>query len=287
MELSAKEILELLELASHIKKNPKQYARALQGKTLVMLFEKPSFRTRLSFHLAMESMGGKAIESVGTTRKAEEPKDSVRVLNGYCDYIMVRTHEDKHLEEMAAYSKVPIINGLSALYHPCQTLADLLSLKEHFGSLQDLRVSYVGVGNNVLHTLLLMGPKVGLTIAYCCPEGQGPDSAVLLTAQQEFGDRIVCYEQPEEAVHLAHAVYTDVWVSMGFEHKESPTEFQTFQVNEQLMSKARPDAVFMHCMPMERGKEVSVSLPDAACSLIFSQSDNRLHVQKALLINGV
>jgi ornithine carbamoyltransferase len=267
-----------------MKKNPEHYAQALEGKNLVMLFEKPSFRTRLSFHLAIESLGGRSIESVSNTRKTEAPKDSIRVLNGYGDFIMARTHDDQHLHDMAIYSTIPIINGLSALYHPCQVLADLLSLQECFGFLDGLTLAYIGDGNNVLHDLLLMAPKLGVKVHYCCPVGHEPDASVLSLAKSTSADKIKNYINLEDAVKDAHAVYTDVWVSMGFEEKNCQANFQNFQVNEQLMSQARPEAVFMHCMPMERGKEVSASLPDNPCSIIFEQSENRLHVQKALLM---
>jgi carbamoyl-phosphate synthase large subunit len=284
MELTPTDILTILKLAASIKKNPDHYAHALKGKNLVMLFEKPSFRTRLSFHLAIESLGGRAIESVSSTRKAEAPKDAVRVLNGYGDFIMARTHDDDHLNEMAIYSTIPIINGLSALYHPCQALADLLSLQECFGFLDGLTLSFIGDGNNVLHNLLLMAPKVGVNVHYCCPVGHEPNSSVLSHAKSISPEKIKSYISLDDTVNEAHAVYTDVWVSMGFEENNCKTNFQNFQVNEQIMSKARPEAVFMHCMPMERGKEVSMSLPDHPCSIIFAQSENRLHVQKALLM---
>jgi ornithine carbamoyltransferase len=256
----------------------------LQGKTLAILLEKPSFRTKLSFQVAIESLGGRAIESISNTRKKEEPKDSIRVLNEYCDIVMLRTHDDAHLQEMANYATIPIINGLSALYHPCQVLADLLSLQEHFGALSGLTLTYVGDGNNILHTLLLLAPKVGMTIHYCCPLEHQPNAALLSSAKEHFPQQIKSYTHPLEAVREAHAVYTDVWVSMGFEHHPAEAIFQGFQVNEELMSQARQDAVFMHCMPMERGKEVSGSLPDKPCSIIFSQSKNRLYVQQALLV---
>ena len=155
-------------------------------------------------------------------------------------------------------------------------------MQEQFGSLDELILTYIGDGNNILHSLLLMAPKVGVKINYCCPVGHEPDPSVL--SHCEFPKMVKDYEYPEEAVQKAHAVYTDVWVSMGFETRDYSANFKNFQVNEQLMSKARPEAVFMHCMPMERGKEVSLSLPDNPCSIIFTQSENRLHVQKALLI---
>jgi len=284
-ELTSQDILNVLDSATQIKQNPTQYKKTLDGKNLTMIFSKPSFRTRLSFTLAMQQLGGMAIESVSTTRKSEEPRDLIRVLNGYSDGVMVRTHDDQGLLEMAQYSTIPIINGLSALYHPCQVLADLLSLKERFGSLSGLNLTYIGDGNNVLHSLLLMAPRVGVKIHYCCPINHQPNQKILEQSKLAFDDMIICYESPEKAVQDAHAVYTDVWTSMGFDHPAGEEQFEGFQVNESLLSKAKPQAVFMHCMPMERGKEVSQTLPDHPCSIIFLQSENRLHVQKALLMS--
>ncbi|WP_331709347.1 ornithine carbamoyltransferase [Legionella fallonii] len=285
LELDVQDIKRILKIASQVKKNPKQYSQTLTNKNLAMIFEKPSFRTRLSFTLAMENLGGTAIESVSSTRKTEEPRDLIRVLNGYCDYVMVRTHEDSALEEMAQHATVPVINGLSALYHPCQVLADLLSLQECFGELNGLTLTYIGDGNNVLHSLLLMAPLLGIKINYCCPEGHQPNHQIVAQSKQLFPDMIHCYTEPEVAVRDANAVYTDVWTSMGFEAQASEHHFAGYQVNESLMSQAKPGAVFMHCMPMERGKEVSKTLPDTPESIIFTQSENRLHVQKALLID--
>ncbi len=283
-ELNEHAILNLLSLADTLKKNPADYAKKLQGRNLVMIFEKPSFRTRLSFSLAMENMGGTAIESISDTRKHEEPRDLIRVLNGYCDYVMVRTHDDHGLIEMAEHARMPVINGLSALYHPCQALADLFSLYEHFGHLNGLTIAYIGDGNNVLHSLMLMAPLVGVRINYCCPPSHQPDSNIIEQCSKEHNPMVTSFTSPEAAVHNAHAVYTDVWTSMGFEGRRVEHDFAGFQVNESLMAMADPQAVFMHCMPMVRGEEVSSSLPDNPCSIIFSQSENRLHVQKALLL---
>lgn len=282
-ELDSQDIFTILNLASRIKKYPSDYAKKLLGNNLVMIFEKPSFRTRLSFTLAIENMGGTAVESISTTRKQEEPKDLIRVLNGYCDFVMVRTHDDSCLEEMANYSQIPVINGLSALYHPCQALADLLSLQERFGQLEGLTIAYIGDGNNVLHSLLLMAPLVGVRINYCCPALHQPNKEILALSHSS-GHMITSFSTPEQAVHNVHAIYTDVWTSMGFENQVNEQGFDGLQVNETLMAQAKPEAVFMHCMPMERGKEVSASLPDSPCSIIFSQSENRLHVQKAILL---
>ncbi|MBA2653058.1 MAG: carbamoyl-phosphate synthase large subunit, partial [Tatlockia sp.] len=281
LELSPDELKSLLELAAKVKQNPAQFSKSLANKNLVMIFEKHSFRTRLSFTRAIQSLGGTAIESTNSTRKSEEPKDLMRVLNGYCDFVMVRTHEDKHLNEMASHATIPIINGLSALYHPCQILADLLTLQECFTDLEGLTLAYLGDGNNILHSLLQLAPRLGLTINYCCPKENQPDAQILANC---LAPLINSYSNPEAAVVNAHAVYTDVWTSMGFENQRADEQFLGFQVNEELMAKARPEAIFMHCMPMERGKEVSTTLPDNPASVIFRQSENRLAVQKALLL---
>lgn len=283
-ELSAEELKLVLEKAKALKQTPSFYSQALAQKSLAMIFEKPSFRTRLSFAMAIQSMGGIAIESVSNTRKQETPADMARVLNGYVDFIMVRTHADEILQEMAACAKVPIINGLSALHHPCQILADLLSLWEQFGSLEGLAVAYIGDGNNILHSLMLLAPQLGVTINYCCPASHQPNASIVEQAQSIKTNMIHHFSKPENAVKNAHAVYTDVWTSMGFEGQEHHEAFQGFQVNESLMSHAKPEAVFMHCMPMERGKEVSETLPDSPASIIFTQSENRMHIQKALLL---
>ncbi|KTC85272.1 ornithine carbamoyltransferase [Legionella cincinnatiensis] len=283
-ELSTEELKRILEKAKALKQTPSFYCQALASKSLAMIFEKPSFRTRLSFAMAIQSMGGIAIESLGNTRKQETPADMARVLNGYTDFIMMRTHADEILQEMAVHAKVPVINGLSALHHPCQILADLLSLWEHFGSLDGLTVAYVGDGNNILHSLMLLAPQLGITINYCCPESRQPNSAIIEQAHSIKNGMIYSFSKPEMAVKNADAVYTDVWASMGFEALDNSQVFQGFQVNESLMSYAKSEAVFMHCMPMERGKEVSETLPDSPASIIFTQSENRLHVQKALLL---
>ena len=283
-ELSVDEIQSILNTAQAMKKKPDDYRQAMVGKSLAMIFEKPSFRTRLSFAMAIQSMGGIAIESVSNTRKQEEPADQVRVLNGYADIIMVRTHGDQILRDMTTYATIPIINGLSALHHPCQVLADLLSLQETFGELNGLTLAYIGDGNNILHSLMLLAPQLGMSIHYCCPPGHQPNPQIRDKASINHDNLIHCFETPEAAVHQTHAVYTDVWSSMGFEAKADNKAFNGFQINEALMSQAKPEAVFMHCMPMERGKEVSLTLPDSPASIIFTQSENRMHVQKALML---
>jgi ornithine carbamoyltransferase len=279
-ELSVDELQELLDLATQLKKNRGQQTSLLKGKHLALFFDKPSLRTRLSFTIAMHELGGHVVESLGETRKKEEPEDTASVIAGYCHAVMVRTHSDEILTRMATVSKIPIINGLSDLHHPCQILADLMTLQEHFKSLEGLKIAYIGDGNNILHSLLLLAPLLGVHVQYCCPQSCQPQGTILKRVQGS----VTSFSSPEAAVQGASAVYTDVWASMGFEGKVDENQFKGFQVNEQLMEKGVPGAIFMHCLPMIRGKEVSLTLPDHPSSVIFQQSENRLHVQKALLV---
>lgn len=288
-ELTAIQIEAILQKSLLLKKERFSSipAAPLKGQHLALLFDKPSLRTRFSFTVAMHELGGDVVESVGDTRKQETPEDLARVLERYCQAIMVRTHKDDFIERMSKVVNIPIINGLSDLHHPCQILADLLTLLEHFGSLKGITLSYIGDGNNILSSLLLLAPKMGVSIHYCCPATRGPDKNILeksLTYLKGRTAHIKAFTNPKQAVAQANAVYTDVWTSMGFENKQEDHLFKGFQVNEELMQLADPKAIFMHCLPMERGKEVSETLPDAPCSVIFEQSENRLHVQKALLL---
>lgn len=289
-ELSVAEIEGILQQALILKKERTEgkLSQALTGKHLALLFDKLSLRTRFSFTVGMRELGGDVIESVESTRKNEPPEDQAQVLNSYCHAIMIRTHADETLARMSQVSKIPIINGLSDLHHPCQILADLLTLLELFGSLNGLTLSYIGDGNNILHSLLLLAPQMGVNIHYCCPALRQPDVAILAQSfarvSKETG-QIKAFATPELAVTDADAVYTDVWTSMGFENNAAEHLFDGFQVNEKLMQRAKKEAVFMHCLPMERGKEVSETLVNQPCSVIFQQSENRLHVQKALLLH--
>jgi len=280
-EFSKAQIEQVLTLSLEIKKNPAKFQKTLLGESVALIFEKPSLRTRFSFTVAVNQLGGHVIESVSQTRKSEEPKDLIRVLQGYCSALMMRTYEDSALLEMKQYATIPIINGLTDCFHPCQSLADLLTLKEQFSSLEHLKIAYIGDGNNVLSSFMIMAVKMGIQVHYCCPPGYQPDEAVLSLLENR--ELAVSFNDPKQAVAGCHAVYTDVWTSMG-DVKKDDSVFAGYQVNEALMSKALNNAVFMHCMPMERGKEVSVDLPDAPCSVIFKQSENRMHAQKALLV---
>lgn len=294
-EITKHELHEIFSSASMLKKDRhKQRNEPLKGKTLAMIFDKPSLRTRFSFAVAMRELGGDIIESSTSTRKEELPEDQARVLSGYCQAMMVRTFADQYLQRMKNASAIPIINGLSDLHHPCQIFADLFTLQEVYGSLKQLTLTYIGDGNNILHSLLLLAPALGINIHYACPPHRMPNKTILLDAEllsksaaqqnQSYVGHIKAFSSPEDAMCCADAVYTDVWNSMGFEHLAQDEMFKGFQVNEALMALAHPHAVFMHCLPMNRGQEVSMTLPDQPCSVIFQQSENRLHVQKALLI---
>lgn len=276
-EFSKEEVLALIKAAVHKKQHDHLFMPVLKNRIIALLFQKPSLRTRFSFHAGILAAGGYAIESVlsHTHEIKEQARDMIRVLQGYCDAVMLRTYKDSMLEEMAAYSKIPIINGLSDMYHPCQILSDLLTLYEHFGTLDGLKLCYVGDGNNILHTFMLMAPKMGIELHYACPKGHEPK--INITHKN-----IIAHNSTEHAVAHGNVVYTDVWTSMGEEIKDESV-YLTYQVNETLMSYMDKNAVFLHCLPMERGKEVSHTLPDSKCSLIFQQSQNRMYMQLVLL----
>jgi ornithine carbamoyltransferase len=290
-EWSAVQIQDTLDLACQLKSERKQgiFRPTLANKTVVMLFDKPSLRTRLSFSVGIHELGGSSIESIGSSRKTEEPEDVIRVLAGYAHALMIRTFDHSYVERMAKISPIPIINGLTDSHHPCQVMADLMTLQERFEKLKGLRVTYIGDGNNMLHSLMLLCPRLGIDLQYTCPVGFEPNAFVVKTSKilaQESGGSITAHATPESAAANAHALYTDVWTSMGFESEENSREsaFEGYQVNEALLAKAAPQAVVMHCMPMIRGKEISQNLPEHPQSVIFQQSENRLHAQKAILI---
>lgn len=294
-ELSQAELIQLLETAELFKKDRKaqqasQAYRPLIGKHLAMIFEKPSLRTRLSFTVAMHELGGEVVESTSFTSKKEEPEDLARVLDGYCSGVMFRTNAHETLDRITAKASIPVINGLSDIHHPCQVLADLLTLKEAFGSLKGLPVTYVGDGNNILHSLLLLLPFLGVDLRYSCPPNYEPSAFIVKKAKARMkkgGGSITAIQDPATAVKDTRAIYTDVWTSMGFESEMAEREqaFEGYQVNEDLYGHAASDALIMHCLPMNRGKEISENMADHARSVLFQQSENRLHVQKALLVN--
>ncbi len=290
-ELAPGELAVVLDFAEELRSERKQgiARKELSGQTLTLLFEKPSLRTRVSFTVAMQELGGAVVECLSSTRKHEEPEDVARVLGGYSHGIMLRTFEHSTLERMASRSPVPVINGLSDTHHPCQILADLLTLKQHYGKLEGLELAYIGDGNNILHSLLLLAPVLGVKVRYACPAGHEPNAFIVRKARKlakEGGGSITASPGPAAAVKGAHAVYTDVWTSMGFEKEgfDADADFEGYQLNEELYSHAAPGALIMHCMPMIRGKEITEAMAEHPSSALFKQSENRLHVQKALLL---
>jgi ornithine carbamoyltransferase len=284
LDLNTPSLVELLDLAVQIKRAPARFAQVLSGKYLTLLFEKPSLRTRMTFELAIKQLGGDAVTSVGPIADREPVKDVARNLDRWTQGIVARVFSQSTIDELAAWSSVPVINALSDRYHPCQALADVLTLQEHFGKLEGLKLAFVGDGNNVAHSLMLTGARLGIQVTVATPRGYEPDPKIVAQAGA-FG-RVTITNDPREAVANAHAVYTDVWASMGQEAEAAKRAgtFAEFQVNEDLYTQARHDAVFMHCLPAKRGQEVTDSVMEAPRSMIFDQAENRLHAQKALLV---
>jgi ornithine carbamoyltransferase len=288
-EFTSSEVALILDEAVKIKALQKSRIpyRPLRGRTLAMVFQKPSNRTRVSFEVGMYQLGGHALSlspqeiQMG---KRETPSDTGRVLARYIDAIMVRTFDHGELEELAGAADVPVVNGLSDAHHPCQALADLLTVREEFGTLEGLKISYVGDGNNVAHSLAIACALTGAELAIAHPEGHGPDPGVVETAT-ELGAAPLLTHDPHEAAAGARVVYTDVWASMGQETEaaERKERFAPFQVNEDLMDRAAGDAIFLHCLPAHRGEEVTAGVIDGPQSRVFDQAENRLHAQKALL----
>ncbi|MBW2975419.1 ornithine carbamoyltransferase [Candidatus Woesearchaeota archaeon] len=267
------DIMELIDNALLIKEEPEKYYEVLKGKTLAMLFEKKSTRTRVSFEVGMAQLGGHAlfIDWKTTQLGKADLKDEIKCIASYTDIIMARVYKHKDAEIMAENSKKPFINALSELYHPCQTLADLMTIKEKFGKFDGLKIAYVGDGNNVCNSLIIGCSKLGINISVASPKGYEPkEKPDLLT------------KDPKEAVKGADVVYTDTWVSMGQEEekKKRLKEFQPYQVNKKLLGKA----LFMHCLPAYRGYEVTDDVFDSKQSIVFDQAENRLHTQKAVML---
>ncbi len=290
-------IEETIARGLQIKREPRAYARALEGRVLLMLFQKPSLRTRLSFEVAMLQMGGHAIYyDLGTSpfgRGKESLADVARTASRYVDAIMARLFEQADLDELAAHATVPVINGLTDVEHPCQVLGDLMTIREKKGRLRGVKLAYVGDGhNNVTHSLLLGGAKVGLHVSVGCPEGPEyePEAHILERARafaRESGAVIEVCHEARAAVAQADIVYTDTWMSYHIppeQRQERERRLRPFQVTPELLSGARADALFMHCLPAERGAEVTPEVIDGPQSIVFDQAENRLHIQKAILL---
>jgi ornithine carbamoyltransferase len=289
LDLSLEELHSLLELSSEVKRNPTRVARALNGRYVALLFEKPSLRTRITFELAVKQLGGDSILSTGLIGEREPIKDVARNLDRWTNGIVARTFTQKTVDELARWSSVPVVNALSDIYHPCQALADVLTVKERFGKWKGLKLAFIGDGNNVAHSLMLTCTRLGMNFALGCPPGYEPNAAVVAEGRElarQFGTEIVISNNAHEAVKGAHAVYTDVWASMGQESEaiERRARFQPYQVNEALMDAAGDEAIFMHCLPAKRNQETTDAVMESAQSVVFDQAENRLHVQKALML---
>ncbi len=283
---------QIMDLTREIKNKPHRFTRRLQNKILAMIFEKPSLRTRVTFEAGMLQLGGEAIYlapsdiQMGTR---ETPYDVGKNLERWVDGIMIRTFAHQTAIDLAEAADIPVINALTDLLHPCQGMADFFTLMEKRGDLASMKLAYIGDGNNVCHSLLFAAAKTGMTISVATPPGYEPDQNILSQAKrdgQETGARIILTSDPLEAVRGADAVYTDVWASMGQESEKASRAktFAPYQVNRELMAQAQPTALFMHCLPAHRGEEVTDEVIDSPQSVVFDQAENRLHVQKAIML---
>ena len=290
-EWSPKQLRDFLRLAGEMKSHPERYRNALAGSVFVLIFEKPSLRTRVTFETGIANLGGTSIFLDHTSARLSERepvRDIARNLERWVQGIVARVFAQETLDELAANASVPVINALSDKFHPCQALADFFTLEERFGNLRGLKLAYVGDGNNMCHSLMTIGARAGAHVRIAMPAGYEPDASVVADAKRvarETKSKIEILRSPEEAVAGAQAVYTDVWASMGQENESAQREiaFAGYQVNAKLFAHAAPDAVFLHCLPAHRGLEVAAEVIDSPRSIIYDQAENRLHVQKALL----
>ena len=289
LDLTDDELLYLLDLAAEVKQSPRDYAQVFDGKSIALLFEKPSLRTRLTFELAIKQLGGDSVFCEGPIGTREPLKDIARNLDRWVNGIVARVFSQDTIEELAQWSSVPVINGLSEMYHPCQALADVQTIREHFGGLKGRKLAFIGDGNNVAQSLMLTAVRLGMDFALGCPQGYTPNPDVVAQAEglaEVSGASLEITHDAAQALEGAHAVYTDVWASMGQEQELAKRKkaFHEYQVNEKLFALARPDAIFMHCLPAKRGEEVTDLVAEHERSVIFGQAENRLHAQKALLL---
>ncbi|WP_144493959.1 ornithine carbamoyltransferase [Bacillus pumilus] len=288
-DFSINDIAYLIEKAEEMKQNP--YQDLFKGKTLAMIFEKSSTRTRVSFEAGMTQLGGHALFLSSNDLqigRGETISDTAQVLSGYVDGIMIRTFEHEKVEELAQYASIPVINGLTDYSHPCQALADLLTIKEAKGTLKGIKVAYIGDGNNVAHSLMVGCAQLGCDIAVASPKGYEPLQEVTDTARdfaKQSGAEVIVTTDPVAAVQNADVIYSDVFTSMGQEAETEKrlAEFKEYQVNDELMRHAAKDYIFLHCLPAHRGEEVTADIIDGPHSKVFQQAENRLHVQKALI----
>jgi ornithine carbamoyltransferase len=291
-DLTAEEVEALFQLAANVKARPDRYRTALAGQTLAMIFEKSSTRTRVSFEVGMYQLGGLAtfLSSRDIQIGRGEPiSDTAQVLSRYVNGVMARTFAHSTVTDLAKYASIPVINGLTDLLHPCQALADYFTVREKFGHTRGVTLAYVGDGNNMAHSLMYGGPKCGAHVRIATPEGYRPRAEVVAAAKADAaaaGTTIELFTRPEDAVRGANVVYTDVWASMGqeTEAQERLKAFAGFQVTPEMMELADREAIFMHCLPAHRGEEVAAVVADGRWSVIFDEAENRLHVQKAVML---
>jgi ornithine carbamoyltransferase len=288
-DLSKKEIEQIIDYAVKLKKD-RFMDRSLEGKSIGLVFMKPSTRTRISFEVGVYQMGGQPIYIQGSSTqmsRGEDIKDTARVLSRYLDGLVIRTYSHKEVEELAEYSDFPVINALTDYAHPCQVLADFQTIYEIFGTLEGLKLTYIGDGNNMANTLLIGCALMGIDVSIASPEGYEPNGKAVAEALKyaaETGAKVEITNDPKEAVKGAHILYTDVWVSMGQEgEKDKVNLFKNFSINEELVKEAEKNAVVMHCLPAHKGEEITEDIFERFADVIFTQAENRLHAQKALM----
>ena len=288
LDLSKDELTHILELAENLKNN--NLNADLKKKVLGLIFDKSSTRTRVSFQVAMSRLGGTTLElnpSTSQIGRGELIRDTARVLSKYCDVLAIRTFNHSDLEEYANWSSIPVINALTDLEHPCQALADFMTIREEFSDLRDVVLTFIGDGNNVANSLILCGALLGVEVRIACPKGYEPNDEIIKQAIKigNNKDKIIITNDPREAVLDANVLYTDVWTSMGEELKQKKKEkdFTCFTLDEDLLSKAQDNSIVLHCLPAYRGKEITDAVMESEKSRIFEQAENRMHVQQALL----
>ena len=287
-DLNSSQILSLFELAKQLKNGNRRID--LGNRVLGLIFKKASTRTRVSFQVAMARLGGQTIDlnpQITQLGRGEPIKDTARVLSRYCDVLAIRTFSQQELEEYAAWSTIPVINALTDLEHPCQALADYLTIHEKFGKLKGINLSYIGDGNNVANSLMICGAMLGVNVIICSPNGFEADSQILERAKSlsEFGSKISICNDPSKAVQQAQVIYTDVWASMGQEEEYLKRKeiFEKYKVDQKLIDLAREEVILLHCLPAHRGEEITEEALESKNSYVFEQAENRLHIQQALL----
>ena len=290
LDLSPEDIVKILNMADQLKYDqkhgiPHDY---LKGKTLAMIFEKNSTRTRVSFETGMFQLGGHALFLSGKESqigRGEPVEDTARVLSRYCNGIMIRTFAQEEVEELARHADIPVINGLTDFCHPCQVLADLMTVREHKAVLEGLKLCYIGDGNNMANSLIVGGLKCGMEVSVACPQDYAPDPQVLDFARSNPDYKFSLVRTPQEAAVDADVIFTDVWASMGQEEERAvrAKAFAGYQVNEELMALAKPDCMVQHCLPAHRGEEITAQVFEAHAQEIFDEAENRLHAQKAVM----